>query len=94
MKSWKTIVCLMSLVFFVLAGTACQQSGTPGSEELRGSIQKDEASGALVLTASGKTYQVESQQDLAALIGKFVKVEGVISEKGGKQTIAVSSVKE
>ena len=90
MKKFKIFVCLFSLALFVMAGLGCQQSGA-GVEALRGAIKKTD-NGELVFTASGKTYAVESQQDLNAMIGKFVKVTGAVSEKDGKLTIAVNSV--
>lgn len=90
MKKFKSIVCLILLAAFVLAGFGCQQSGA-GVEALRGAIKKTN-NGELVFTASGKTYVVESQQDLTEMVGKFVKVTGAISEKDGKLTIAVNSV--
>ena len=91
MKKFKLVVCLLCLGFFVTVGLGCQQSGA-GVESLRGAIKKQE-SGQLLFTAGGKSYVLESQQDLSELIGKFVNVTGSVSEKDGKLTIAASSVK-
>ena len=95
MKSWKVLVCVVSLVFFVLAATACQQSGaTNSATKLRGSIQKDDAGGYLYITSGGKHYRIDSQTDLTANIGKMVTLEGAVTEKDGNTTIVVSSVQE
>jgi hypothetical protein len=93
MKSWKIVVCLMSLLFFVMAGTACQQSGAAKSSEFRGAIIKDNTTGMLYLRSEGKRYEIESQQDLSAMIGKTITMKGAISQKEGKTIIAVESVK-
>jgi hypothetical protein len=93
MKSWKIIVCLMSLLFFVMAVTACQQSGAAKSSEFRGAINKDNNTGILYLRSEGKRYQIESQQDLAQMVGKTVTVQGVVSVKEGKNIIVTKSVK-
>jgi hypothetical protein len=94
MKHWKLIVCLLSLVFFVMAGTACQQSGAAKSAELRGALQQEEDGNGLYIRSGGKRYHIESQQDLSSMVGKFVTLNGDISEKDGKSTIVVSEVKE
>lgn len=93
MKKCKILVSLLSLVFFVLTMTACQQAGAPGAEQLRGTITKAKDSDGYNFTAEGKIYQVEGQQDLKEMLGKFVKVEGTVGEKDGKRTITVASVK-
>ena len=93
MKSWKIIVCLISLVFFVMAATACQQSGATKSAVLRGAVIKDRDTGMLYLRSEGKRYEIESQQDLSAMIGKTVEVQGEVSEKEGKTVIVADSVK-
>ena len=94
MKTWKLIVCLLSLMFFVLAGPACQPSGEAKKAELRGSVQKETDGDGLYLRSGGKRYHIESQQDLSAMVGKIVTINGSVSENAGKHTVAVESVTE
>ena len=93
MKTWKMLVCLLSILFFVLAGAACQQTGAAKSTELRGAIHKDSDGKGLYIRSGGKIYMIESQDDLSEMIGKTVSLQGTVSEKDGKHTIAASSVK-
>lgn len=93
MKNWKIIVCLVSLVFFVFAGTACQESGATKTAEFRGALYKNNDGGGLYFRSGGKRYEVESQQDLAGVVGKTVTLQGAVSEKEGKSIIVVNSVK-
>jgi hypothetical protein len=95
MKNWKILVCLAMVVFFVVAATACSQSGASNSAtNLRGSIQKDDAGGYLYITSGGKHYRIDSQKDLTPDIGKMVTLKGAVTEKDGHATIVVSSVEE
>lgn len=95
MKTWKLIACLLSLMFFVLAGTtACQQSGEAKKMELRGSIQQETERDGLYVRSGGKRYHIESQQDLSAMVGKIVTIQGTVSENAGEYSVAVESVKE
>lgn len=93
-KNWKILVCLMVVGFFVIAGAACSQSGAAKSAELRGALQKEDGGSGLYIRSGGKRYHIESQQDLSAMVGKMITVQGDISEKDGEYSIAVSSVKE
>jgi hypothetical protein len=92
MKNWKLFVCLLSLVFFVLAGTACQQSGASNSATLRGAIHKEDNGTGLYILSGGKHYHIESQQDMASVVDQMVTLKGTISEKDGSRTIVVDSV--
>ena len=94
MKNWKLLVCVLSLVFFVLAATACQQSGAAKSAELRGALQNEDNGSGLYIRSGGRRYHVESQQDLSSMVGKIVTLEGTTSEKDGTYTISVNSVKD
>jgi hypothetical protein len=95
MKTWKLIVCLLSLMLFVLAGTtACQQSGEPKKMELRGSIQKETDGDGLYVRSGGKRYHIESQQDLTEMVNKIVTIHGSVSANAGKYSVAVESVTE
>jgi hypothetical protein len=94
MKKLKIFGCLLFLGFFLLAGLGCEQSGAAGSASLRGAISKSGGGGEFVLTASGKTYVLESQQDLTEMVGKSVKLTGTVSEKDGRSTFVVSSVSQ
>ena len=93
MKNWKIIVCLVSLVFFVFTGTACKQSGATKVSEFRGALYKNENGSGLYFRSGGKRYTVESQQDLSAMVGKTVTLQGAVSEKGGQYSVMVNSVK-
>jgi hypothetical protein len=92
MKRWKIIVCLISVVFFVMAATACQQSSATNTSVLRGTINKDSNTGMLYLRSAGKRFKIESQQDLSAMIRKTVEVSGTVTEKDGKPVIVADSV--
>jgi hypothetical protein len=92
MKNWKLIVCMLSLVFFVLAGTACQQSDAAKTAELRGAIHKEADGTGLYMLSGGKRYHIQSQQDMAAVVDKMVTLKGTINEKDGNRTIVVESV--
>ena len=94
MKSWRILVCLLSLTFFVMAGPACQQAGGPQKIELRGAIQKESEGSGLYVRSGGKQYHIVSSQDLSAMIGKMVSIEGTVAEADGKLTISISSVVE
>ena len=94
MKNWKLLICLISLVFFILAATACQQSGAANSVQLRGALQNEDDGSGLYIRSGGKRYHIDSQQDLSAMVGKIVTLEGTTGEKDGKTTITVSSVKD
>ena len=94
MKNWKTFVCLVSIVFLVLAATACQESGATKSTELRGGIQKNTDGNGFFIVSGGKKYQIESDEDLSAMMGKTVTVIGAVSKQDGKFTIVASSVKD
>jgi hypothetical protein len=78
-------------VFFVLAGPACQQSGGPKTAELRGAVQKNET--GFYIMSGGKRYVIEGQ-DLTAMVGKMVTMEGTVTENAGKYTITVTKVTE
>ena len=93
MKSWKILVCLLSLVFFVLAGTACQESGATKTATFRGALYKNSDGSGLFMRAGGKRYEIESQQDLEAMVGKMITLTGAVSEDAGKYSIVVNSVK-
>ena len=94
MKFWKFTICLLSLSFFILAGPACQQSGGPKSAELRGAIQNETDGSGFYIRSGGKRYHIESQQDLAEMVGKMVTIDGTVTETDGKFIISVTSVKE
>lgn len=94
MKNWRLLVCLLSLVFFVLAATACQESGTTKTTTFRGALYKSSDGSGLYMRAGGKRYEIESQQDLEAMVGKMITMTGAVSENAGKYSIVVNSVKE
>jgi hypothetical protein len=93
MKKVKIFACLLFLGVFLVAALGCGQSGAAGGASLNGAIKKTD-SGEFVLTASGKMYVLEGQQDFAPMAGKFVKVKGTVSEKDGKAVLAVASISE
>jgi hypothetical protein len=94
MKTWKLLVCAISLIFLILAGTACQQSGETKKAELRGSIQKETDGSGFFLRSGGRRYHIESAEDLTAMVGKMVNMQGSISEIDGKYSIAMESMVE
>lgn len=94
MKNWRLLVCLLSLVFFVVAGTACQETGAAKNATFRGALYKNSDGSGLFMRAGGKRYEIESQQDLTALVGKMVTLTGAVSENAGKYSVVVNSVKE
>ncbi len=93
MKKWRVLICLVSLVFLVMAVTACQESSAAKSSSFRGAIYKDKDGASLFFRTGGKRYEIESQQDLADMVGKTVTLSGTVIEKDGKPTIVVDSVK-
>ena len=94
MKTWKICVCVMSVMFFILAVTACQQSGDAKSSELLGAIEKEDSGNGFLIKTEGKAYHIQSQQDLSSMVGKMVMLKGTISNKDGEFTILVDEVKK
>jgi hypothetical protein len=92
MKSWKSIVCLLCLAFFIMAVPACQQAGGAKGIELRGAIQKAADDSGFYIRSGGKRYHIESEQDLSALVGKMVTMKGSVEEADGQLTVRVDSV--
>lgn len=90
MKTWKSIVGLVCLLFFVLTVPACQEAG--GAVQLRGAIQKDADGSGFYMRSGGKRYQIESGQDLSPLVGKMVTLKGSVAESEGNLVITMDSV--
>jgi hypothetical protein len=92
MKHLKLFVCLFALMFLILAGTSCQQSGAAGSAKLRGAIHAEDGGTGLYIISGGKRYHIESQQDLSSKVGEMVTLNGTIDQKDGSYTITVNAL--
>lgn len=90
MKTRKILLCGLAIVLFMAAFSACQQGG-PHTAELRGAVQN--GADGLYVRSGGKLYHIEGQ-DLTAMVGKMVTINGTVSESNGKYTISVTSFAE
>ena len=94
MKKVKWFICLISVLFLVAMVISCQQSVAAGSAKLRGSVHAESDGSGYYILSGGKHYHIEGQQDLSAMINKMANIEGTVTEKDGKLTIAAETITE
>ena len=94
MKKVKWIICLISVLFFVAMAISCQQSVAAGHEKLRGTVHVESDGSGYYILSGGKHYHIDSQQDISAMNNKMANIEGTVTEKDGKLTIAAETITE
>ena len=87
-KYVKVVLCAVLLTFVAAIGMGI---ASEASQSITGEIQKTDA--GLVLVAEDGQYNL-SGEDLSAMVGKQVKVTGMVTEAEGGKTIDVTSFEE